>query len=262
MDFSFSDGTQDIGPEKLEFATAIKDKAHGYGFIYREYPLKVVNMKDPKTNAAFKDKLQKGQVEVFEKDGDKWFRAPHFVFDYTHYTDATKRFRCLATPSNPNPVCCQMLNGDQKTKRKPRILTLTVESALNKNGDIKTPFESNWEVRIFQLTQKVYDSVKSNNNKHPILNTDYFMTCTNPDYRDYTIAVGGRGATWRQNPETVGEILAIAEQHWSGLDYLVGKKITEDEFKELMGMAPKVAVNQELSEEQQEMYNDMLNDDL
>lgn len=257
----FSDGTDSIGPEKLEFASKIKDKTYGYGFVYFEQPLTVLDMSNPKIKDAFKLKLDKKQAEIFKRGDEQWFRAPRFVYDYVHWTDATGRFRCLTKKESEPAACCRALNKDQKTKRKARILTLVVESNLDKNGDIKKPFNSNWELRILPLTPKVYDSVKSNNNKHPLLNTDYFLTSVNPDYNDYTVAVGGFGATWRQDPEIEAEILDLSTQHWSGLDYLVGKRITEDEFKEAMGMTPVVNTTQKMTEEQQSNYNSFLDDE-
>lgn len=264
-EFGFSDGTDSIGPEKLEFASKVKDKAHGYGFVYFEQPLSSVDMSNPKVKELFKKKLDKKQVELFKKTKDgkeeSWFRAPRFVFDYTHFTEATGRFRCLTKKESEPAVCCQQLGKDQKTKRKPRILTLVVESNLDKDGDIKTPLSANWELRILPLTQKVYDAVKSNNNKHPLLVTDYFLTCVNPDYNDYTVAVGSGGATWRSDPEIERQVIDLAEQHWTGLDYLVGKHMKEDEIKEALGLTPVANTNQKLSEEQQKQYDSVLDDD-
>ena len=256
-DFKFSDGTDQIGPEKLDYFSSVKGQTRGAGFVYYDQPMPDLKKLDPKVVESLKSRISLGQNEVIEKDGHKFLRAPRFIYDDVHWTEDTGRFRCFGGD------CCKLLNNDSKTKKKSRILTLVVESALDKQGAVKKPISANWELKILSLTKQLYDEVRRQNMNYPMLQNDYMLTCTSDQFKSYTVAMG-KGSAWRSDAEVEEEIMAQAVEQWEVLDRLVGRHMTEEEFREKMnlGMANAPAVNQTLSADQQAAFEDLLGDDL
>ncbi len=235
-----SDGTDAIGPKDLDFFAGAQDRTYAMSFIFFDEPLsKIPKEKHPE----LKEKLKMGQVEEVKTEGGIYIRRPRFLHAKLHWSQETGSFRCF------KGACCKELG-----LAKPRAATLIVEYVTDREGKIKKPF--NYEVKMLSLNDTLYKDVQRVNNGFPLLKTDVLLTCVNEQFKTFKAQPMGpsTGCKWQEDPDVVAEVLAVAANSWDSLRAkALGKKLSEEQFKAIMGIAdtrvPTAVLSEDISDD-------------
>lgn len=235
-----SDGTDSIGSKELDYFAGTQDRTYAISFISFDEPLSAF----PKEKLEdLKEKLKTGQVAKVETENGVFIRRPRFFYAKLHWTKETGSFRCF------KGVCCREVG-----LAKPRAATLIVEYVTDREGRIKKPF--NYEVKMLSLNDTLYKDIQRINSGFPLLKTDVLLTCTNEQYKTFKAQPMGpsTGCKWQEDPEIAAEVYSVANGCWDTLKAkTLGKKLSEELFKSLMGISdvkiPTASLSDDINED-------------
>jgi hypothetical protein len=168
----------------------------------------------------------------------------------THFIDGSGTYACLANEENPNPICCQKLNEDQKSRQNLRALALVVhytnakkDGTLKKDPDGSVDIE--WEIKYLRMSRKNYNDIFGlKTEDESVYDFDITMSENTETGIGFKFNKISNRAWWQQDPELRAEILEAAEAFRDGKDLSrgLGRKIDELEYKALLrkvAQAPK-----------------------
>jgi hypothetical protein len=175
----------------------------------------------------------------------------------THYVDGQGTFICLSDEKNPNALCCQKLNENQKSRQNLRALALVVQytnakkdGTLQKDRDGSVDIE--WEVKYLRMSRKNYNDIFAlKTEDESVYDFDISMMENAETKIGFKFTKISNKAWWRQDPELEAEILAAAEEFRDGKDLSrgLGRKIDELEYKAIIrkqAAAPRQGEEEEI----------------
>lgn len=126
-----------------------------------------------------------------------------------------------------------------------RFALILFKYATDDEGELLSDEKLAGKVVIWCFSEKKFDEIKGRFQRHRLMNTgeedqiDLLIGCEDSKWQKLNFDVTD-GAHWRKNPEWVKVLEEKAEAAKRRADYYLGSRKTEDELKQLLGIAGSV----------------------
>jgi len=152
-----------------------------------------------------------------------------------------KKFRCLTESAERPGICCERLGGPSQQFVIPVFKYVT-----DPQGNIANPDKCQGQLQMWILSETKYKELSTLHKQWPLLDDgfgarqhDLLINCTEEQYQKMSF-VPANTAHWKSKESWHKTIVQRAMNAKSRISDALGRKCSEQEVKELLGIAPQL----------------------